>query len=266
MIGTRDIACKAKEEITFFKPYSGEYLRTNRSCTFLFIMVLAMILAHLVGDYILQTDRLAYWKSRDLRGVLAHGLIVTAVTALFALPFKPFWWQGVLFIGLTHTAIDAAQLRFKPPIAPVFRFFIDQLLHFLTLFAALAAGGYLINSAAEPLYGVDRQMLMVYAVGYAFVTMPAWVLLKFVGSALVEGGGPAFPDNVVNKYTGIAERVLILTVVLAGQYLLIPLLAMPRFIIERKEMANSRQRPLYLFESLVGITLAVVVGLLLRAI
>lgn len=229
-------------------------------------MILAMILAHLVGDYILQTDRLAYWKSRDLRAVLLHGLIMTAVTAVFALPFKPFWWQGVLFIGLTHTAIDAAQLYFKPPIVPILRFFIDQFLHFLTIFIALAAGGYLYTGIEETYFGIDGQMLLIYAVGYAFVTMPAWVLLKFVGAAVVDGVGPTFPDSFANKYTGIAERVLILTVVLAGQFILIPLLAFPRFLIERKELTSSSQRPYYLFESLVGISLAIVVGLLLRTI
>jgi hypothetical protein len=229
-------------------------------------MILAMILAHLVGDYILQTDKLAYWKSRDLRAVLVHGLIVTAVTAVFALPFKPYWWQGVLFISLTHTAIDATQLYFKPAIAPILRFFVDQCLHFLTIFLALAAGGYLYTGFEETLFGVEGQVLLIYAVGYAFVTMPAWVLLKFVGAAVVDGVGPTFPDTVTNKYTGIVERVLILTVVLAGQFLLIPILAFPRFVIERKEMTSSSQRPLYLFESLVGISLAVVIGLLLRAI
>ena len=229
-------------------------------------MVLAMILAHLVGDYILQTDRLAYWKSQEMRGVLVHGLILTATTALFALPFEPFWWQGVLFIGITHTAIDAAQLTIKPAIAPVFRFFIDQFLHFLAMFVALAAGGYLSSGVGDSILGIEGQMLMVYALGYAFVTMPAWVLLKFVGAAVVEGSGPVFPDSVINKYTGITERVLILTVVLAGLFILVPFLALPRFLIERKEIASSSQRPLYLFESLAGITLAVIVGLVLRAI
>ena len=229
-------------------------------------MVLAMILAHLVGDYILQTDRLAYWKSRDLSGVLVHGLIVTGVTAVFALPFKPFWWQGVLFISLTHTAIDAAQLYYKPAIVPILRFFIDQFLHFLVIFFALAAGGYLNTGVDGVFYGIDRQMLLIYAVAYTFVTMPAWVLLKFVGAAVVDGVGPTFPDSGVNKYTGIAERVLTLTVVLSGLFVLIPLLALPRFVIERKEMADNSERPLYLFELLAGIGLAAAVGLVLRAI
>jgi hypothetical protein len=39
-------------------------------------MIVALFLAHLVGDYVLQWDKLANWKSRALPGVLAHGLIV----------------------------------------------------------------------------------------------------------------------------------------------------------------------------------------------
>jgi len=59
-------------------------------------MVVIMFLAHLVGDYVLQWDRLAQWKSRELKGVLAHGLMVGVVTWLFSLPFDPNWWPWSL--------------------------------------------------------------------------------------------------------------------------------------------------------------------------
>lgn len=224
-----------------------------------------MILAHLVGDFILQTDRLAYWKSQELRGVLVHGLIVSGITAMFALPFQPFWWQGVLFIGMTHTAVDAAQWYFKPRMAPLLRFFLDQFLHFLFMFLALAAGDYL-NLAVQDSVPLTRgQLILLYALGYAFLTMPTWVLLKFVGAAVVNKSAPVFPDSF-NKWAGIAERVLILTFVLTGQFLLVPLLAVPRLILERKQLAGHAQRRLYMFESVAGIALAIGVGLLLRAV
>ena len=43
-------------------------------------MLQAMLLAHLLGDYVLQNDALARWKSRSLWGVAAHGAVVTACT------------------------------------------------------------------------------------------------------------------------------------------------------------------------------------------
>mgnify|MGYP000359689101 CR=1 FL=1 len=106
---------------------------------------LAMILAHLVGDFMLQTDKLAAWKNRDVRGILTHGSVILVVTGFFALPFDPFWWQGVLFITVTHTAIDGIQLYFQPQIAPILRFFSDQFLHFLFIFIAIDSTFFIIN-------------------------------------------------------------------------------------------------------------------------
>jgi hypothetical protein len=227
-------------------------------------MILAMILAHLVGDFVLQTDRIAVWKSKTINGVLVHGLIIFAVTAAFAFPFRPFWWTGVIFISVTHMLIDGAQFLLKPRLAPVLRFFIDQFLHFFSIFIALGFGGYL-GALEQPTPLSETQTVLLYAVGYAFVTMPTWVLLKFVGYWLVERSAPVFPDKF-NKYAGIAERVLVVTFVLTGQFLLVPLLAAPRLILERRRLADNIKRPLYLFETLAGILLAIGVGLLLRQV
>ena len=106
-------------------------------------MTIAMILAHLVGDYILQWDALALAKSRSFKGVFWHCVIVTLVTWAFALPFsQPVWWQGVLFISLAHFLIDVSQLWFKPAIAPLMRYTLDQLCHFAIILLALMWGGF----------------------------------------------------------------------------------------------------------------------------
>ena len=76
-------------------------------------MILAMLLAHLFGDYIFQWDNLSIWKSKRLSGVLLHGLIVTGVTLAFALLIDPSWWPWAILIGLTHTLIDALALPIR---------------------------------------------------------------------------------------------------------------------------------------------------------
>ena len=55
-------------------------------------MITAVLLAHLVGDYILQWNALAILKSKALKGVIAHGAIVWAVTWLMTALFNPAWW------------------------------------------------------------------------------------------------------------------------------------------------------------------------------
>lgn len=230
-------------------------------------MVLAMILAHLVGDYVLQWDNLAAWKSRELKGVLAHCAVVTVVTILFALPFNPYWWQGVLFISAAHLFIDAIQLYIKPPIPALARFLLDQLAHALVIGAALAAGGYLPVTAVSSGFAAisHSEQVMVFLLGYAFVTMPAWVLVKFTAYGLVQGTAPEFPGRT-NKYVEILERILITTFVLLGQYLLVPLVIVPRLFSEWPDVQTRGNKTLYLVELLSSITLAVFIGILLRQI
>ena len=139
-------------------------------------MVIAMLLAHLMGDYVLQWDALAQWKSRELRGVIVHSAILAAVTAAFALPINPDWWGGILIISLSHFAIDALQFYIRPTFSPLLRFFLDQLAHFFFIILALTMTGYL---AWGNLWGglVDSARatpLLTALLGYAFITMPAW--------------------------------------------------------------------------------------------
>lgn len=228
-------------------------------------MVVAMLLAHLVGDFILQWNGLAYWKSRDLKGVIVHSLIVAIVTAAAALLFEPFWWQGVLFISATHFVIDAAQFYIRLPVSAMARFLIDQVLHLTFIFAALIAGGYLHPTLETAVYGsmLQQDKTWVLLLGYAFLTMPAWVLLNFLSYHLICGKAPDFHGGK-DKYLSMLERLLMATLVLLGQFLLVPLVAVPRLILYWPQLRQLERRQLYVVELLASVTTAVVVGVGLR--
>jgi hypothetical protein len=228
-------------------------------------MVVAMLLAHLVGDFILQWDGLARWKSKEFKGLVVHGLIITVVTWLFILPFDATWWWGVLFISATHFVIDAVQFYVKFPVPTLGRFLIDQSLHFLVIFVALIWGGYL-----SPETLVQDLLASIYAtpylsalLGYALITMPAWVFLKFAIYGLVNGSPPNFPEGP-NKFVGITERLLIATLVAFGQILLVPLVALPRLVLDWPKVVKSGSGRVYTAELIASVLLAVGVGLALR--
>lgn len=227
-------------------------------------MIIAMFLAHLVGDYILQWDSLALWKSREMKGVIAHSFVVFLVTWLFALPFDPSWWAGVVYISATHLLIDALQLRIKLPVPPLVRFLLDQAAHFIVILTALTAGGYLQPTTVTStlLFTFQNQRLLAFLLGYAFITMPTWVLVKFIAYGLVKGGAPNFPEGT-NKYVGILERLLITTFVALGQFALAPLVTIPRLILEWPKVSRSDIASVYLVELLASVSLSVVIGLAL---
>lgn len=235
-------------------------------------MITAMFFAHITGDFILQTDRLAHWKATCQKGVLTHGLIVLLVTWLFSLPFDRGWWPWVLFIGLSHTAIDSLQLWLaqrapRPGRGPaaLIRFCVDQALHFTIILIALAASGYLplANPAGAILAALQQTPRLTLLMGYAFLLMPAWVIVKILVYSLVGGSPPNFAGGT-DKYAGMLERLLITTFILLGQYVLVPLVTLPRLLAEGREVRNRQQTNLYVAELLASVTLAVITGLGIR--
>ncbi len=236
-------------------------------------MVIAMFLAHLVGDYVLQWDGLARWKSREFKGVLAHGLIVLAVTWLFSLWVNPGWWPWALLIGLEHTAVDAAHpwLGRRLPAGAgglaLARYLVDQAIHLSAIVLVLVLSGYLsVPSLGTNLISILREdRLGSVILGYAFLTMPAWILVEFVGYGLVDGSVPDLSQPGI-KYVTILERGLIMTCVLTGQFVLVPVVTLPRLVLERPLISDQRRAALYVAELLASVSLAVAIGLALRGI
>ena len=233
-------------------------------------MVTAMLLAHLVGDFILQTDRIAQWKSKAARGVLAHGLVVTLVTLVAAAATDITWLNWALFISGTHVIIDLGQFYLmQSGIIPTAgskalgRFLIDQLLHFAVIGLALVSSGMIHIPTTMPAMMTSLQSGWIVVLGYGFITMPAWILIEFTVYGLVNGSAPNFSE-ATNKYVGILERLLITTFVWWGSFVLIPLVALPRVYFERAKVGDSGRSTLYVAELLTSVLLAVVVGLALR--
>jgi hypothetical protein len=242
-------------------------------------MVISILLSHLFGDYILQWDSLSRWKSQSLAGVLVHGGIVLAATWLFSLPFDHDWWPWALFIGLTHTIIDGVELPLRKRMATsnsgvkaVSFFVIDQIIHLSFIAFALVQSGYLElpSLSADILAALTNNRVLTFFLGYAFLTMPAWILVEFLVYGLIKGTAPDFSQAVKNKYISILERGLIATFVLLGQFILVPLVTAPRIMMEwnqsiRNQNDNLRDR-VFVAELLASVSLAVIIGLGLRQI
>ncbi|MBN1485668.1 MAG: DUF3307 domain-containing protein [Chloroflexia bacterium] len=232
-------------------------------------MVEMMLLAHLLGDYVFQTDGLVRWKMRSMAGLVAHGAIVTLWLWLCSLPFTLSWWPYALAVGVTHTLIDIVRARLgqvKPTTALIL-LLLDQILHLGTIAAALAWSGWLQYRPAETALGLWLQAdhHLAFIAGYVLLTMPAWVLVHFV----VRGMGAestSLPGRPGEKYIGMLERALIATFVLLDQFMLIPLVVVPRLAMDGYAGQLKGGRLGYLNELLVSISLALAVGLLLRGL
>ncbi|MGB1251202.1 MAG: DUF3307 domain-containing protein [Candidatus Promineifilaceae bacterium] len=234
------------------------------------MLLIQMIVAHLFGDYILQWDKLAAWKARELRGVLAHGLIVAGVTLLFSYPYDMDWLPWALAIGISHIMVDASGYYathnqwLKKRVSPFTLYIGDQVIHFVLILLFLQLSGNLPTFATiGDLLHENKWWAIVLA--YTFIAMPSWVLIEFFVSGFVRQTAPDFKRAKRDKYTMILERWVIATLVVIGQVPLIFIATIPtvtrRWQDWRSEQANS-----YVAEFLVSLMLAVLAGVFLNQI
>ena len=67
-----------------------------------------LFLAHLIGDYLLQTEWMAKYKAQQWRPLLAHCFVYTLVVGIVGFLFLPgglSWWAiGLIFVS--HVILD----------------------------------------------------------------------------------------------------------------------------------------------------------------
>jgi len=103
-----------------------------------------LIIAHLLADFILQSNRLVAWKMKQFRGVVVHVCIFAAVALLVLFPYLGYWqtWLIVGAISVFHLVIDQAKINIAlRRDAYVMPFVADQMLHF----SSLIIGGHYLN-------------------------------------------------------------------------------------------------------------------------
>lgn len=206
--------------------------------------LLALLAAHLVADYVLQTRWMVKSKTRPAALAL-HGAII-AITAAAALG----GWHPVILLTLvvTHVAADFAKARLKESA----RTYIgDQLFHFAVV-AALAAvfpGAYAAGAwpealgAAEPLYLKALTLIAGFIAtalmgGYLIRTLMAPIsaqLRKEHQEGGLENGG---------FWIGCLERTLVFIFVLSGAPEGIGLLIAAKSILRFGEIRNGEDRKL----------------------
>jgi len=101
-----------------------------------------LVLAHLIGDFPLQTDRVFYYKHKTKWGILIHIALCTASNILMTIPFfiYPWFWLILLAMSILHLIYDKTKIwltltsKRLPDNFPLFLF--DQFLHFATIVIA----------------------------------------------------------------------------------------------------------------------------------
>ena len=228
-------------------------------------LFLTLLLSHLVGDFLLQTDSLCARKhEKHFRCVFlyVHAGIIAALSmlALWNLSF----WPWALTIGVSHLIIDGIKASVKKE--SIWLFLSDQILHIviLAVVAYICAEGFAWTS---PDWLTD-QVFKIVAVMIAAILCwkPANILIKYIlqyCKMVVPGDDTTLFH--AGKLIGTLERWLILVFLLIGRYEVIGFLIAAKSIIRFGEK-DKDQTEYFLAGTLLSISIAVGCGLLLRII
>ncbi|EPC03954.1 hypothetical protein L861_01240 [Litchfieldella anticariensis FP35 = DSM 16096] len=242
-------------------------------------LLLGLILAHLVGDFLLQPS---HWvearyrfkeRSRQLYfHALIHGLLTFVVLTIASLAVSPpvpltNALAGALLVMASHALIDLGKAYLSPQ--RLRWFLLDQALHLLILLGIWLA--WLGSWSPMYLFGawlVTPQVLGI-AVTFFLLSRPLSISIALVlrrWSSELPNPGTLI---AAGARIGILERFLIAILVLFDQMAAIGFLIAAKSVLRYGELRNAQDRKLteyVLLGTLLSVSAAVILGLLLRAL
>lgn len=224
-------------------------------------LFLCLLLAHLVADYVLQTNRICKNKIEKKWCSLwhyEHALIVAALSWLVVWDVD-FWWYA-LIIGSTHFMIDMWKSYCKENVV---WFVVDQLLHI----AVIIGIAWLWRSTNEWCMPFEFQAKYI-ALACAVIVCwkPANILIKLMLKHY-SVNTPNGQDDSFNAgaLIGNIERWLILLFVILQRYDAIGLLIAAKSIIRFGD-SQTQKSEYVLAGTLISIFIAVLAGLIVISV
>ena len=225
-------------------------------------LFLSLVLAHIIGDFYLQTDKSC--EQKETRKLKSWFLYVHAITiGLLSWVIVPSCNFGLwaLLITVSHFAIDAVKIHCPKGL---WSFVIDQLLHLGILSA--------ISNIYEPSKELPLQMidcsgsfsisLLILAI--LLCMKPANILIKLILEKYQVGESESC-NNIKNAgaLIGNLERILTIVFVLLGQFEAIGFIVAAKSILRFKD-TDTAKTEYVLAGTFLSFGIAILCGLMTR--
>ncbi len=225
-------------------------------------LLLKLILAHLLGDFVLQFDA---WVKDKQENKLKSPYLYLHVVIHFALILLITWnlnyWKLALFISLSHGIIDTCKLYISAKTTKQqWPFFTDQIAHLIIIVLAC----YWVNPAFIPQNFLTHINLKI-VVAFLFLTLPVGIIIDkcMAGWAFKEDSAVSLPK--AGKIIGIIERLLVLIFILLNHWEAIGFLITAKSVFRFNDLkASNRKLTEYmLIGTLLSFGMAIATGVLL---
>ncbi len=225
---------------------------------------LKLLLAHLLGDFLLQPDSWVVQKrQKKYRSPLLYvHIAVHALAMIILLGFQFKYWVGILVILTTHLVIDLIKLYLEDRYEKGKLFVLDQVSHLLVILVVIYS---YYPFQLEPEKLLDPEIL---ALGIALVLLgPFGAILMRLLMSRWELPEDKEADSLpqAGKYIGILERFLVFGFIVLQQWAAIGWLIAAKSILRFSDLSRAKDRKLteyVLIGTLLSFAIAIVAGFL----
>ena len=228
------------------------------------LLVLKLVLAHAIGDFVLQPDQWVKDKTikKHKSKYLYFHVLIHALALLILLQFNTNYWIGIVSIVVSHYIIDVIKLNLTKKINPRLLFILDQMAHLIVI--AIVALSYTQYSFdINTLYSKNVLALLLSLIA---ITSIASVIMRLVMSKWILDEDDANDSlEKAGKYIGILERLFVFGFIIINQWSAIGLLIAAKSVFRFGDLSKAKDRKLteyILIGTLLSFGIAISVGLL----
>jgi len=198
-----------------------------------------LILAHVVGDFILQPKN---WVEDKLKNkykskYLYYHIVVHAILLLFAFQLEVKYWLGYLFIVFTHLIIDILKLNSNNQKYGRALFFIDQFAHLLVILLVVL----FYNGEDFDLSNLFSTKIQLFLIAIFLVTKTVSIFIDVIISKW-KTKETGLSD--AGSYIGMLERLLIFFFIIVGHWEGVGFLLAAKSIFRFSDLTRAEDRNL----------------------
>lgn len=249
-------------------------------------LLVRMLAAHLISDFILQPGSMAEKKDKTgfrTSALYLHILITLLILFLLLIPLSFHYWHIIILTAVFHFIIDAGKNlllytkagKVRNPDLNLTIFVTDQVLHFTAIFILWLifteqTGVFMLKLSG--LLNNDRWWGILIC--YIFLSTPVSVLIgritlkwsdEITGCNHQEIGGL----KSAGKWIGIIERFLIFTFIIAGQFSGVGFLLAAKSVFrfgDLKDSSSHMKTEYIIIGTLLSFSIAIFTGLVFNCL
>lgn len=225
------------------------------------IIFLKLLIAHLLGDFVLQSNNFVKEKEeRKAKSLKLYFHIILHGVLSLLLIWDLNFWKNAIIISVTHLIIDLGKTYFTSPKWKREAFLIDQLLHIVVL--AIISFSVTNTNFNYTLFINNNSV--IFFTFFLILTRPSSVFIKiFISKWTPESTSKIDSLESAGNWIGILERLLIFIFIIIGKFEAVGFLLAAKSIFRFGDLKEGNDRKLteyILIGTLSSFGIAIIVG------